>query len=162
MHNLSVKWVLFASEWKMISISKAEQLPLFWNRGAEELGNGLLQKKNNNNQKKLCGLLITRENRPHFATPQTVSPRNWLLGNERRNSEPLTCHYSDLVSVSDWLKKISPAARPIRSTTKIWVVTRHQYGISALVPQTLFRGETSGGIAKCQLFSQPCFLCVIV
>ena len=56
---------------------------------------------------------VTWENRRHFATPLTVSPRNWLLGNERRNSEPLTCHYSDLVSVSDWLKQISPAARPI-------------------------------------------------
>ena len=27
------KWVLFAWEWKMISISKAEHLPSFWNRG---------------------------------------------------------------------------------------------------------------------------------
>ena len=36
------KWVLFAWEWKMISISKAENLPSFWNRGPEKLGNGLL------------------------------------------------------------------------------------------------------------------------
>ena len=35
-----------------------------------------------------------------------------------------------------------------------YIVTRHQYGISALVSQTSFRGETSGGIAKCRLFSQ--------
>ena len=35
------KWVLFAWEWKMISISQAEHLPSFWNRGLEELGNGL-------------------------------------------------------------------------------------------------------------------------
>ena len=34
------KWVLFAWEWKMISISKAEHLPSFWNRGPGELGNG--------------------------------------------------------------------------------------------------------------------------
>ena len=34
------------------------------------------------------------------------------------------------------------------------VVTRHQYGISARVSQTPFRGETSGSIAKCRLFSQ--------
>ena len=27
------KWVLFAWEWKMISISKTEHLPSFWNRG---------------------------------------------------------------------------------------------------------------------------------
>ena len=37
------KWVLFAWEWKMISISKAEHLSSFWNRGPGELGNGLLQ-----------------------------------------------------------------------------------------------------------------------
>ena len=43
--------------------------------------------------------------------------------------------------------------RPIRSTTQIWVVRRHQYGISALVPQTSFRGRTNDGFAKCRLFS---------
>ena len=37
------KWVSFAWEWKMISISKAEHLPSFWNRGQGELGNGLLK-----------------------------------------------------------------------------------------------------------------------
>ena len=61
---------------------------------------------------------------------------------------------SDLGGVSDWLKQISHAARPIRNTTQIWVVARHQYGISALVSETPFRGETSGGVAKCRLFSQ--------
>ena len=30
-------------------------------------------------------------------------------------------------------------------------VTRHQYGISALVSQTSFGGETSGSVAKCRL-----------
>ena len=30
----------------------------------------------------------------------------------------------------------------------------HRYRISALVPQTLFRGKTSSRVAKCQLFSQ--------
>ena len=33
-------------------------------------------------------------------------------------------------------------------------MTRHQYGISALVSQTSFGGETRGSIAKFQLFSQ--------
>ena len=32
--------------------------------------------------------------------------------------------------------------------------SRHQYGISALVSQTSFRGETSDNIVKCRLFSQ--------
>ena len=33
-------------------------------------------------------------------------------------------------------------------------MTRHQYGISALVSQTSFRWQTSGSVAKCRLFSQ--------
>ena len=33
-------------------------------------------------------------------------------------------------------------------------MTRHQYGISALVSQTSFGGETGGSVAKCRLFSQ--------
>ena len=33
-------------------------------------------------------------------------------------------------------------------TTQIWIMTRHQYGISALFPQTSFRGETSGGVTN--------------
>ena len=55
----------------------------------------------------------------------------------------MTRHYPDLGSASDWLNQISHPARPIRGITQIWVVTRHQYGISALVSQTSFRGETS-------------------
>ena len=66
----------------------------------------------------------------------------------------MTRHYPDQGSASDWLNHISHAARPIRSTTQVWVVTRHQYGISRLIPQTSFRGETSGGLPKYQLFSQ--------
>ena len=33
-------------------------------------------------------------------------------------------------------------------------MTRHQYGISALVSQMSFGGETCGSIDKCRLFSQ--------
>ena len=56
-------------------------------------------------------------------------------------------------SASDWLNQISHAARPIRSTTQICIVTHHEYGISALVSQTSFHREISGGVRKCQLFS---------
>ena len=41
-----------------------------------------------------------------------------------------------------------------RQTIQIWVVTRHLYGIFALVSETSFRGETSGGVAKYRLFSE--------
>ena len=33
-------------------------------------------------------------------------------------------------------------------------MTRHKYGISALVSQTSFLEETSGGVAKCRLFAK--------
>ena len=66
----------------------------------------------------------------------------------------MTRHYPDLASASDWLNQISRATRPIRSTTQIWVVTRHQYGISVLISQTSFGGETSGSVANCRMFSQ--------
>ena len=59
-----------------------------------------------------------------------------------------------LGSASDWLKQISHAARPTRGTIQIWLMTRHQYGISGLVAQTSFRGETSGSVAKCRLFNR--------
>ena len=63
-------------------------------------------------------------------------------------------HYPYLGSASDWLKQISHATRPIRSTTQIWVVTHRQYGNFALVSHESSRGETSSGIAKCRLFFQ--------
>ena len=89
-----------------------------------------------------------------FRDPTDGFPANWRLTNERRNSILMTNHYPDLNSAFDWLKQVSQAARPIRSTTQIWVVTRHQYGISALVSQTSIRGETAGAVAKYRLFSQ--------
>ena len=66
----------------------------------------------------------------------------------------MTHHYPDLVSACDWSCRAKNLLQPIRSSTQIWVVTRHQYGLSALVSQTSFRGETSVGVAKCRLFSQ--------
>ena len=64
----------------------------------------------------------------------------------------MTCDNPDLCDASDWLKQIYHAERPIRSTTLIWIVTHHQYGISAIISQTSFRDETSDGVAKCRLF----------
>ena len=59
-----------------------------------------------------------------------------------------------LTHSSDWLKQVFLATRPIRSACQIWVITGHQYGISSVVAQTSCRGETSGGVANCRLFSQ--------
>ena len=55
---------------------------------------------------------------------------------------------------SDWSCRVGNFIQPITVTTQIWVVTRHQYGISALVSQTSPGGEASGSVAKCRLFSQ--------
>ena len=91
---------------------------------------------------------------PTFGDATTDFPAKWRLSYERRNSILMTRRYPDLGSAPDWLNQISHAARPIRSTTQNKVVTRHQYGMSALVSQTSFGGEISGSVAKCRLFSQ--------
>ena len=78
----------------------------------------------------------------------------YCLRTEHRNSPLMTCYYQDLGCAFDWLKQISYMAQPIRSTTQFWVVSHNQYGISALISQRSFCGETSGRIVKCQLFSQ--------
>ena len=87
----------------------------------------------------LCRWSLRKQ--PTFGDATTGFPAKWRLRNEGRNSLLMTRHYPDLGSASDWLNQISHAARPIRSTTQIWVVNRHQYGISALVSQTSFGGK---------------------
>ena len=78
---------------------------------------------------------------PIFREATTSFPAKYRLRNEHRNFILMTCPF---------------AVRPIRGSTQIWLVTRHQYGISPPVPpQTSFYGETSGGLAKYRLFPQP-------
>ena len=60
--------------------------------------------------------------------------------------------------LNGWLKKIFLALLLIRSTTQICILTCHQYGISALVSQTSFRRNTSGSVAKCELFSRASWM----
>ena len=59
-------------------------------------------------------------------------------------------HYVDLGSASDCLKFASTNQKYYPDL----VNARHHYAISALVSQTLFRGKTSGDMAKCRLFFQ--------
>ena len=89
---------------------------------------------------------------PKFRCATPGFPAKWRLRNERSNSIFMTRHYPDLVSASDWLKHICHAAQPIRRTTQNWLVTSHQYGISVLVSQTSFRGETSGSAVNVGFF----------
>ena len=88
--------------------------------------------------------IVHTANRQHFATPPMESPEN-----KRRNSILMTRHYPDLGSASDWSSRVENLLQPIRGTTsaQIWLATRHQYEISALVFQASFRGETSAGVA---------------
>ena len=72
-------------------------------------------------------------------------PRQKRLRNERGNSILVTRHYPDRGSASDWSCREGNLFLPIRSTTQFWLVTRHQYGMSAVVLQA----STSGGVAKC-------------
>ena len=76
----------------------------------------------------------------HFATPSLVSPRN-----DCKNSTLVTYQIPDLGSASDWSYREVNMFQPIRDTTQIWIVTRHQYGISALPPKTSFRVGGGGG-----------------
>ena len=91
-----------------------------------------------------------------FGDATTGFPAKWRPRNECRNSILMTLHYPELGIASDWSCRVGKKFKiqPIRSTTQIWVVMRHQYGISVLVSQTSFGGETSGSVAKCRLFYQ--------
>ena len=51
-----------------------------------------------------------------------------------------TCNYPDLSRASDWLKQISHAVRPLRSTTQNWLMSRHQS-----------QGEREGGYSGFQV-----------
>ena len=82
---------------------------------------------------------------PTLRNAATGFPAKWRLRKERRNSILMT-------RASDWSCHVGNLPQPFRSTTGIWVVRRHQYGISALVSRMSFRGETSGGVVKCRLF----------
>ena len=69
-----------------------------------------------------------------------------MTSEKHRNSILMTRHYRDMGNFSDWSCRVGNLIQPIRSTTQIWVVTRHQYGISVLVSHTSFGGETSGSV----------------
>ena len=94
------------------------------------------------------------EKQPTSRDASTGIPAKWRLRNERRNSLLTTPYHPDLGSTADWSPRVENVLWPISSTTEIWVVTRHQYGIPAFVPKTSFHEGISSGIAKCPLFSQ--------
>ena len=88
-----------------------------------------------------AGYFLPSENSLHSATPPLLSPRNDLWGMSAEMP------YWWRVAIQIWVVLLIGRVnllQPVRSTTPI-----------ALVSQTSFRGETSGGVAKCRLFSWP-------
>ena len=54
----------------------------------------------------------------------------------------MTRNYLDLGSASDWSYRVGNLIQPIRSTTQVWVVTRHQYGnFCARFSDLIWRGN---------------------
>ena len=107
----------------------------------KKLKNGLSE----NDESLIANFCLSEKNslrkQTKFRDATTGFPAKWLLRNERRNSILMTRHTPDMGSASDWSWRLGNLIQPIRSTTQIWVVTRHQDGISALVSQTSFGGE---------------------
>ena len=73
---------------------------------------------------------------PTFGDATTGFPAKWRLRNEHRNSILMMHHYPDLGYAFDWSCGMGNLIQPITSTSQIWVVMRHQNGISVLVSQT--------------------------
>ena len=86
-------------------------------------------------------LLLNLRKQQTFRDAIPGFPAKWRLRNDQRNSILMTRHYPDLGSASDWLKQISHAVRPIRSTTQLLVLTRYQYGISTIFLKRQFAGK---------------------
>ena len=102
-----------------------------------------------NTVKALYQMSPTLRKQPIFRDVTTGFLAKWSLSNKHRNFILMTCQNLDVGSTSDWLCREENWLQPIRSTTLIWVVTRHPFGISPLISEPLFRG----GMSNCRLFS---------
>ena len=74
---------------------------------------------------KLVYAHLSLRKQPTFDHATIGFPAKWHLRNECRNSILMTCYHSDLGSAPDWSWHVG--------NSQIWVVTHHQYRISALV-----------------------------
>ena len=101
--------------------------------------------------------------RPNLNKPAVISGPHHQVSREMTSDKRSQKFHTDDRSgtASDWLKQISFTLRPIRITTQIWVVKHFCSRFSDVIS----RGETSGCVAKCRLFSQAnmalrSFLCI--
>ena len=135
-------WTCTGLIWK----TNMAAVSLFWNTNIADMVTSC--------ETTLFTICTSLRKQPISGDATTGFPAKWRPRNQRRSSILMTCHYPDLGSASDWSCRVRNLIKPIRSTTQIWVVTRHQYGIS-LVSQTSFGGKTTGSVAKCRLFPPP-------
>ena len=70
-------------------------------------------------------MLGSLRKQPTFGDATACFPSKWRLKKKHRNSILITRHYQDLGSASDWSCRVRNLIQPIRSTTQIWVLTRH-------------------------------------
>ena len=96
------------------------------------------------------GICLMKQLTFHHAT--TGFPVKWCRRNKCRNSILMKHHCA-----SDWMKQFSTNQKDY---SDLGNDTADQYGISALVSQMSFCGETSKGIAKCWLFFEAILKCV--
>ena len=125
-------------------VSSRNALPLF-------LWWGMLYNYTKNGSVKVC-----LRKRPTVCDATTGLDKKWRLCNKRRNSILMTRHYPELGSASDWLYRKGNLLQPISTLPR--AEKGHVISIKFLQSffshQTSFHEETSGGIAKCRLFSQ--------
>ena len=69
-----------------------------------------------------------------------------------------TCHYAGLSSASDWLKQFFSRGTTNQKHHPDLRSDTSSDGISELVSQTSFTGETSGDVTECRLFSQAIYI----
>ena len=81
-----------------------------------------------------------------FRHATTGFPAKWRLRNERKNSILMTRYYPDLGRATDWLKIFFSQSEVLPG----YVCRDTSYAVAS---QTSFRGEISGDVATCRLFS---------
>ena len=82
-----------------------------------------------------CKVTSSLRKQPTFRDATTGFQEKWHPRIKRLQKLHIDdVHYTDLGNASDWSCRAGNLILPIRSTMQIWVVTRHQNGISALDP----------------------------
>ena len=104
----------------------------------------------------LCDQVLSLRKKPTFCDATTAFRPKWHLRNKYKNSILMRHHYLDLGSASDWSCCMGNLRQSIRSSIQIWIVARHQYGISGLVSQTSFHRESSCGITCFPFVNSHC------